>query len=481
MTDRLLHMLGEHAEIGRLSGPLKKAYADEHNLDYKELLSDGPYKEKYRADMITWGERRRQADPGFFAKLVLKSVTRPVLIVSDARRQSDMDFFTPRFNTITVRVSASPKTREDRGYHFKSGVDDAESECGLDHYVHDVQINNDGDDDALRAALAALDDRIRAHAGLYTGQEQKKYVLVTGANKGIGLAICRAALAACPECHVFLGSRDLSRGEDARRELGEDDRVTVVALDVTDPRSVNEAMCNVRKVLGRDRLHGIVNNAGVAQTSIQQTIAVNMFGSKRVVESFLPLLKPNGGRIVFVSSAAGPVFVSKSSKAVAGPLTDPVTTWPAIERVIDQCVALAAARADPSTFKRKGYTDGAVGDVMWAYGFSKACLNAYSRALARLHPELIVNSCTPGFIETDMTKGLAAKAGRNPSELGMKPPMEGTKAPLYLLLGDVDGSGLYYGSDAKRSPLDMYRNPGDPEHTGPPEAVRPGRPLRLAP
>jgi carbonyl reductase 1 len=39
-----------------------------------------------------------------------------------------------------------------------------------------------------------------------------------------------------------------------------------------------------------------------------------------------------------------------------------------------------------------------------AYGFSKAVLNAYSRWLAKEHPSLVVNSCTPGFIATDLTK-----------------------------------------------------------------------------
>ena len=39
-----------------------------------------------------------------------------------------------------------------------------------------------------------------------------------------------------------------------------------------------------------------------------------------------------------------------------------------------------------------------------AYGFSKACVNAYSQWLAKQYPALVVNSCTPGFIATDLTK-----------------------------------------------------------------------------
>ena len=48
----------------------------------------------------------------------------------------------------------------------------------------------------------------------------------------------------------------------------------------------------------------------------------------------------------------------------------------------------------------------------------------------------------------------------------MKAPEFGTLSTLFLLLGNPQGSGDYYGSDAKRSPLDRYRAPGSPEYTG---------------
>jgi hypothetical protein len=43
-------------------------------------------------------------------------------------------------------------------------------------------------------------------------------------------------------------------------------------------------------------------------------------------------------------------------------------------------------------------------------------------------------------------------------------------APLFLLFGDVPNpevnQGRYYGSDAVRSPIDVYRGPGDPPYVG---------------
>ena len=54
--------------------------------------------------------------------------------------------------------------------------------------------------------------------------------------------------------------------------------------------------------------------------------------------------------------------------------------------------------------------------------------------------------------------------GKTPAEMGMKTPKEGTKAAMRLLFEDGIGSGKYYGSDALRSPINVYRGPGDPEY-----------------
>ena len=102
-----------------------------------------------------------------------------------------------------------------------------------------------------------------------------------------------------------------------------------------------------------------------------------------------------------------------------------------------------------------------------AYGFSKACVSLYTMLLARSNPDLTINACTPGYIETDLTRPAAEMRGMSPADLGMKSPEHGTVAILHLLFGQLHGSGHYYGSDGKRSPMDRYRAPGDPEYMGP--------------
>ncbi len=104
---------------------------------------------------------------------------------------------------------------------------------------------------------------------------------------------------------------------------------------------------------------------------------------------------------------------------------------------------------------------------------SKAVLNAYTLGLAAAEPTLAVNACTPGFIATDLTAGFASDS--------KKPPHEGTHAPFHLLFGALPAgapSGRYYGSDCKRSPLDKYRGPGDPEYC--PEGELPKAPAAEA-
>jgi NAD(P)-dependent dehydrogenase (short-subunit alcohol dehydrogenase family) len=289
-------------------------------------------------------------------------------------------------------------------------------------------------------------------------------ILVTGANKGIGLAIVEAILAEHADAFVYLGSRDVGRGRAAAAELERSQpafrgRLEVVALDVADDGSVAAAGRRAGESLHGDKLYGIVNNAGIGGSGddLAAVIGTNTLGVRRVCETFVPMIEPRGGRIVNVTSAAGPSFVATCSPERRRFFLDEQMTWPRLRAFIDECLALAGNRA---AFAAAGLGDGS------PYGLSKACANSYTMVLARERPSLHVNACTPGFIETDMTRHFALSERKSPAELGMKTPAEGARAPMHLLFGTLEGNGRYYGSDAKRSPLDRYRAPGSPEYTG---------------
>lgn len=290
-----------------------------------------------------------------------------------------------------------------------------------------------------------------------------KPVLVTGANKGIGLAIVAAALKADACVVIFLGSRDQARGETARADLlaGHPEwteRIHCAALDVTDDESVASAAEEIAARYPNDPhpLYAVVNNAGIgAEAGDMRTVLnVNVHGVRRICEAFIPLLNQHSGRIVNVASASGPMYLARCRTDIQNMLTDDDVSWTEIENIMQNCLNLEAQRGD---FEAQGFANGS------SYGLSKACVNAYTIELARSHPALQINSCTPGYIETDMTRPHATASGSSPIEMGMKSTAEGAKAPLHLLLGDV-GTGCYYGSDAVRSPLDRYRGPGEPAY-----------------
>lgn len=289
-------------------------------------------------------------------------------------------------------------------------------------------------------------------------------ILVTGANKGIGLAIVEAILTDHDDTFVYLGSRAPERGRAAAlgligKRAAFEERIEPVALDVASDASVSDARGRVAESLRGEELYGIVNNAGIggSNADLAAVFGTNTLGVRRVCEAFVPLIA-TGGRVVNVTSAAGPSFVATCSPERQRFFLDAELTWERLAAFIAECVKIAG---DPSAFAAKGLGNGD------AYGLSKACANTYTMILAREQPGLHVNACTPGFILTDMTRRYAESTGKPPAELGMKTPAEGAKAPLHLLFGRLEGNGRYYGSDAKRSPLDRYRAPGSPEYIGP--------------
>lgn len=288
-------------------------------------------------------------------------------------------------------------------------------------------------------------------------------VLVTGANKGIGKALVAAILEQGEDTYALLGSRDKGRGEDAKESLVSThpewaERIMVLPLDVTNDESVSQAATVIQTKFTEEKpLYGVINNAGIGfgDFALQRVLDVNVYGIHRVSQACLPLIQ-EGGRIVNITSASGPIFVSKCSQEQQAFFLNQEITWPQLSAFMEQCISLEGADA----FAAKGLSDGS------SYGLSKACANSYTILLAREASHLLVNACTPGFIETDLTKHYATSSGQSPQELGMKSPAEGTRSAIFLMFDEVNASGNYYGSDAQRSPLDRYRGPGDPPYTG---------------
>jgi len=211
-------------------------------------------------------------------------------------------------------------------------------------------------------------------------------------------------------------------------------------------------------------LYAVCNNAGIAGVEdIKELFNVNVRGPKRVTDAFLPLLDQKEGRVVMISSGAASQCVEKCSEERRQFFTDQSVTWAQCEAVVDQAETF---------FTAEDFTAAGCSGNMGGYGLSKALLNSYTIACAREHPHLSVNACSPGMINTDLVQNFAPRwfPASVTSWLawlvvGAKSPDEGTVAPMHLLFGDIpEAHGWYFGSDAKRSPLDKYRAPGTPPY-----------------
>jgi NAD(P)-dependent dehydrogenase (short-subunit alcohol dehydrogenase family) len=145
-----------------------------------------------------------------------------------------------------------------------------------------------------------------------------KTLLVTGASRGIGRALVDEALRR-GAARVYAGAR--------RPTTHPDGRVIPLTLDVTDPAQIRGAAGSVEPV---DLL---INNAGVQPVddlsdpaALEQALAVNLFGTYRVTQAFLPSLRRSRGTIVnnVSLSAIAPVPFAPGysiSKAAAFSLT----------------------------------------------------------------------------------------------------------------------------------------------------------------
>lgn len=144
--------------------------------------------------------------------------------------------------------------------------------------------------------------------------------LITGANRGIGLALVKA----------FAGRRDTViaavRRTSDRRELdafaARSKWVQAIEMDVSDPADIARA----RRKLEAEPIDILINNAGVSGPDRQgavdmdfdglvETLTVNSIGPLRVANAFLPNIKAARGKIITLSSQMGANSASSDSLA----------------------------------------------------------------------------------------------------------------------------------------------------------------------
>ncbi|XP_075145060.1 phosphomevalonate kinase [Haematobia irritans] len=160
ISEKLQKRLGSISQIVRISEPIKSEWAQKMQLNLNELLSDGPYKEKYRKDMIIWSDTVRHQDYGYFCRTAMDKANAEIVIVSDVRRKNDVRYFKEVYGNkvFCIRLTCPEEIRSQRGFTFTPGVDDIESECGLDDYHEwDLIFQNDSKVDADHITATIID------------------------------------------------------------------------------------------------------------------------------------------------------------------------------------------------------------------------------------------------------------------------------------------------------------------------------------
>ncbi len=127
--------------------------------------------------------------------------------------------------------------------------------------------------DRAPMARRAQDDDVTGSVG------EGRVVVVTGANRGLGLEVARQCAARGDS--VVLGSRDLAAGRRAAADLG--DGVLPVALDVTDPDVLAAAAADVDHAFGR--VDVLVNNAAINYDTWQNAVDVDLGVVREALET----------------------------------------------------------------------------------------------------------------------------------------------------------------------------------------------------
>ena len=214
-----------------------------------------------------------------------------------------------------------------------------------------------------------------------------KTVLVTGANRGIGLEACRQLKAA--GASVIMTARNADEGRAEADRLG----VAFHPLDITSAVEIT-GLAEDLAAEGR-RLDVLINNAGVSldgfdEEVVGKTLAVNFFGALDLTEAVLPTMH-DGSAIVMVSSGMGEL--DAYAPELRARFADPGLTRYALVDLVNEFVAAV----QDGTYRQAGWPGS-------AYRVSKTAIIALARVLAReLGPRHIrVNAVCPGWVRTRM-------------------------------------------------------------------------------
>ena len=193
-----------------------------------------------------------------------------------------------------------------------------------------------------------------------------KIALITGASRGIGLALAQKML---DNGYIVIGTSRDGKIDDIKH-----DNLYSMALDVKEENSIQEFTKSVAKQF--QKIDILINNAGIGpdlgaslpdSTTFEETFKVNASGTIFLTESIIPIIQ-NDGKIIIISSKMGSIAAAESSDSVA-------------------------------------------------YRMSKSALNMYAKLLSnRLMGKINVAAIDPGWVKTEIRLSNLENAPLTPKE-----------------------------------------------------------------
>jgi len=263
--------------------------------------------------------------------------------------------------------------------------------------------------------------------------------VVTGSNKGIGLAIVKS-LCSKFDGDVYLTARDEARGHAAVDELKKSGlNPKFHQLDVDNVASIRTLRDHLKNTYGG--LDVLVHNAGMAFSTkstepfgkqAELTIRTNFTGTQNLSHELFPILR-RGARVVHVSSCEGHL-TKIPSQELRDKFSNPDITESELESLIQDFVKHAKA--------------GAHAEAGWpnsTYQVSKVGVSCLTRIQQRTidaergGEDIIVNSVHPGWVDTDMS-----------GHSGPLTPEEGARSSVFAALippGATSPKGAYIWHD----------------------------------
>lgn len=261
----------------------------------------------------------------------------------------------------------------------------------------------------------------------------KLVAVVTGSNRGIGLAIISQLARSTTPLLIYATSRS---GKSLDVSVSNHNEIRYAPLDISDEGSVKQLVADL------DHVDILINNAGINLDSdynlsnAKKTFDVNYYGTLRSCQAFLSVMPANGrSRIVNVTSGA--CQLGNYAPAIQERFRDPSMT-------LDSLSMMAGEYLD-------AVRDGIEEKTGWkhveaSYSVSKSCVTAMTAVLARMNPSVLINCCCPGWVRTDM----GSQVGE-----GGKSPEDGAKIPVRLAIGDIgEISGRYWANDGVENTAD---------------------------